>query len=428
MELVIPGLVFLITLLLGVEIVFVFILTGFSYILFLDNWRLVFSVTQIFSNTFLTWELLAIPFFILAGEILHRAGLVQELFRFTKSLVGHWRGGLAYATQMATYLLSGVAGSANAEAAAITPLLCPLLEKEGFSRPRAAAILSAASLKGAIVPPSMLFIVYGAVTSTSIEQLFIGGFTVGALVMLSHLAVVIWYIRRDPAIKADVRASFKEMGSSFIKALPVLVIPVLIFVGLLGGWFTATESGAAASFLAFMAGWLIYRRLTWKDLLDAIISTSRISGGVMLIVAASGIVGYFVAYENIPSMLADFFNTYIQSPLLFLLIINVILLLLGIFLEPIPLILVLMPIIAPLAPQYGLDPVHFGLVVLLSSLLGMLTPPVGGVLFVVSAITGVKLEDLSREILPFVIASIFVLIIISLVPGSFLFWPTLLMD
>lgn len=428
MELVIPGLVFLITLLLGVEIVFVFILTGFSYILFLDNWRLVFSVTQIFSNTFLTWELLAIPFFILAGEILHRAGLVQELFRFTKSLVGHWRGGLAYATQVATYLLSGVAGSANAEAAAITPLLCPLLEKEGFSRPRAAAILSAASLKGAIVPPSMLFIVYGAVTSTSIEQLFIGGFTVGALVMLSHLAVVIWYIRRDPAIKADVRASFKEMGSSFIKALPVLVIPVLIFVGLLGGWFTATESGAAASFLAFMAGWLIYRRLTWKDLLDAIISTSRISGGVMLIVAASGIVGYFVAYENIPSMLADFFNTYIQSPLLFLLIINVILLLLGIFLEPIPLILVLMPIIAPLAPQYGLDPVHFGLVVLLSSLLGMLTPPVGGVLFVVSAITGVKLEDLSREILPFVIASIFVLIIISLVPGSFLFWPTLLMD
>jgi len=426
MGLVIPGLVFIITLLLGVEIVFVFILTGFSYILTLDNWRLVFSVTQIFSNTFLTWELLAIPFFILTGEIMHRAGLVQELFRFTKSLVGHWRGGLAYATQIATYLLSGVAGSANAEAAAITPLLSPLLEKEGFSRPRSAAILSAASLKGAIVPPSMLFIVYGAVTNTSIEQLFIGGFTVGALVMLSHVLVVTWYIRRDPAIKSELRASFKEMGISFIRALPILVIPVLIFFGLLGGWFTATESGAAAAFLAFVAGRLIYRRLTWKAMLGAIISASRTTGGVLLIVAASGIIGYFVSYENIPNRLAEFLTIYVQSPLLFMLIINVVLLLLGIFLEPIPLVLVLMPIIAPLAQKYGIDSVHFGLVVLLNSLLGMLTPPVGGVLFVVSAITGVKLEDLSREITPFVIASVIILVVISLVPVSFLLWPKMI--
>jgi len=427
MELALSGLIFLVTLLLGVEIVFAFILAGFTYILIVDNWRLIFSVIQTFSYTFTTWELMAIPFFILTGEILHRAGLVKEIFNFAKSIVGHWRGGLAYSTQIATYLLSGVTGSANAEAAAITPLLSPLLEKEGFSRPRAAAILCAASLKGAIVPPSMLFIVYGAVTNTSIEDLFIGGFTVGALVMLSHVALVYWFVSQDPRIKAEPRVSLKVMSISFIKAIPVLMIPVLIFFGLLGGWFTATESGAASSFLAFIAGVFIYRRLTLRDLKEAIISTSRTTGGVLLIVAASGLIGYFIAYENIPSKIAQFLTAYVSSPILFMLLVNVILFVLGIFLEPIPLVLMIMPILAPLSHNYGLDPVHFGLVVLLNCLLGMLTPPVGGVLFVVSSIAKVKLEDLSREIIPFVAVSLIILLVIMLMPVSTLLWPKLLM-
>ena len=427
MALTITGLVFAITMLLGVEIIFVFILTGFTYIFMADNWRLIFAVNQIFSNTFMSWELLAIPFFILTGEIMHRAGLVKELFRFTKSVVGHWRGGLAYSTQIATYLLSGVTGSANAEAAAITPLLLPMLEHEGFSRPRSAAILCAAAIKGAIVPPSMLFIIYGAITNTSIEDLFIGGFTVGGLIMLSHIILVVWFVRTDPNIKAEPRATFREIGISFLRAFPVLLIPFLIFFGLIGGWFTATETGAASAFLSLVAGGLIYRRLKWKDILDVIISTSRTTGSVMLLVAASGIIGYFISYENIPGRMAQLLTTYVQSPLVFLLIINVVLLLMGIFLEPIPLILMLMPILAPLAGNYGLDPVHFGLIVLLNSLLGMLTPPVGGVLFVVSAIAKVRLEDLSREILPFVIASVIILIIITLLPISVLLWPKLLM-
>ncbi|HWI54960.1 MAG TPA: TRAP transporter large permease [Desulfobacteria bacterium] len=423
MQLALMSLVFFISLLMGVEIIFAFIVAGFTYILLSDNLRLVFSVIQTFNYTFITWELLAIPFFILTGELLHRAGLVQHIFGFTKSLMGHWRGGVAYATQIATYLLSGVAGSANAEAAAITPLLSPLLEKEGFTKPRAAAILSAASLKGAIVPPSMLFIIYGAVTNTSIEDLFLGGFTVGGLVMLSHIYLVYMFVRKDPKFKAVKRASLNVIAVSFIKAIPILIIPVLIFFGLLGGWFTATESGAVSAFLALVTGVLIYRTLTWRDIVEAMISTARTSGGVLMIVAASSFIAYFVAYENIPNQLAQFLVSYVSSPMVFLLIVNVVLFLLGIFLEPIPLILMLMPIIAPLAHTYGLDPIQFGLVVLLNSLLGMLTPPVGGVLFVVSSIAKVSLEDLSREILPFVTASVIILIIISVVPASFLLWP-----
>lgn len=426
MHLAISGLVFLIFLLLGAEIVFAFILAGFTYIVILDNWRLVFSVIQTFNYTFITWELLAIPFFVLTGEILHRAGLVKHIFDFIKSIVGHWRGGVAYSTQIATYFLSGVAGSANAEAAAITPLLCPMLEQEGFSRPRAAAILCAASLKGAIVPPSMLFIIYGAVTNTSIQDLFLGGFTVGGMVLLSHVFLVYSFVRKDPKFKAEPRATFKVLVLSFIKAIPILLIPFLIFFGLLGGWFTATESGAVSAFLALVTATLIYRKLTWKDFIDSLISTSRTSGGVLMIVAASSFIGYFIAYENIPNQLAQFLTNYVQSPLVFLLIINAMLFILGIFLEPIPLILMLMPIIAPLAQAYGLDSIQFGLIVCLNSLVGMLTPPVGGVLFVVCSITKVTLEDLSREIIPFVAVSIIILIIISLLPATVLLWPKFL--
>jgi len=427
MEFAISGLVFLITMFIGVEIIFVFILTGFTYILTADNLRLSYVITQSFSNTFLSWELLAIPFFILAGELIHRAGLVQELFRFTKSLVGQWRGGMAYSTQIATYLLSGITGSANAEAAAITPLLLPMLEKEGFSRPRGAAILSAAAIKGAVVPPSMTFIVYGAITNTSIEDLFIGGFTVGGLVMLSHVLLVYYYVRKDKNIKSEPRATLREVWDSFIYSLPILLVPFFIFFGLITGWYTATETGAAAALLSLISGGLIYRRLSWKGIFDSILAAAKTTGAVLLLVAASSIVSYFISYENVPQTIADFLSTYVQSPLVFMLIINIVLLVLGIFLEPLPLILMLMPIIAPLAMKYGLDPTHFGLVVCLNALLGMLTPPVGGVLFVVSAIAKVKLEDLSWEILPFVAASTLILIIITIVPVSFLLWPKLLL-
>lgn len=427
MELALSGLVFLITMFLGVEIVFVFILTGFTYIMAADNLRLVYVITQSFSNTFLSWELLAIPFFILTGELIHRAGLVQELFRFTKSLVGQWRGGMAYSTQIATYLLSGITGSANAEAAAITPLLLPMLEKQGFSKPRGAAILSAAAIKGAVVPPSMTFIVYGAITNTSIEDLFIGGFTVGGLIMVSHVLLVYYYVQRDKNIKAEQRASWREIWSSFIGSLPILLIPFFIFFGLLTGWYTATETGAAAALFSLVAGGLIYRRLSWRTIMDSIIATAKTTGAVMLLVAASSIVSYFISYENVPETLADFLTTYVQSPLGFILIINVVLLVLGIFLEPLPLILMLMPIIAPLAIKYGLNPTHFGLVVCLNALLGMLTPPVGGVLFVVSAVAKIKLEHLSREIIPFVAISAIILIIIAILPITFLLWPKFLL-
>lgn len=428
MQIAIPLAVFFVTIFLGLEIAFVFILTGLTYIVYTGQWKLLFSITQVFNNTFSTWELMAVPFFILTGELMSRSGLVEDLFAFVNNLVGRWRGGVAYATQIATYCLAGISGSANAEAAAVTRLLFPILRKEGFSGGTAAAILSAASLKGAIVPPSMLYIMYGAITNTSIEQMFLGGFTVGFLVMIGHWTVVYIKVLRDPNVKRLESGSVRDLVRTFWRAIPVLLIPFVIFFGMLGGWFTATESGAAAAFISLIAGILFYRRLSLKSLAEALLVTAKNTGAVMLIIAASSILGYFFTYENIPRYVGDFMELYIHSPLAFLMTVNLILLILGFIIEPIPVILMMMPILGPLAHKYGLDPVHFGLIVCLNSLLGLLTPLVGGVLFVVASVTRVRFEDLGREVLPFLLVSWVVLFLISVLPPSFVLWPRALMS
>ncbi|MDQ0287318.1 tripartite ATP-independent transporter DctM subunit [Desulfofundulus luciae] len=424
MAVVISLLVFFVTIFLGLEVAFVFIVTGFTYIVLTQQWKMLFTITQIFNTSLSTWEMMAIPLFILTGELMARCGLVEELFALTNRVIGRWRGGVAYATQVATYLLSGIAGSSNAEAAAVSRVLYPLLRQEGFSPGTASAIIAAASVKGAIVPPSMLYIMYGAITNTSIEKLFLGGYTVGLLVMLGHITVVFLKVRSDPNIgRISPGGGWTGLLRSFIRALPVLLIPLLILGGLLSGWFTATETGAAAAFLSLVSGLFIYRRMYWRDLLDAFLVAARNTGAVMIIIAASSIVGYFLTYENIPQIIGNFLQEYIKNPLVFLLCINVLLLVMGFFLEPIPLILMMMPVLAPLALMYGLDPVHFGLVVCLNSLLGLLTPMVGGVLFVVSTITRVRFEWLGREIVPFLLVSWVVLFIISILPPSFVLWP-----
>lgn len=423
MQIAIPLMVFFISIFLGLEIAFVFVLTGLTYIIYTGQWNLMFSITQVFNNTFTTWELMAVPLFILTGELMGRCGLVEELFAFVNNLVGRWRGGVAYATQIATYFLAGIAGSANAEAASVTRLLFPVLRKEGFSGGTSAAILSAASLKGAIVPPSMLYIMYGAITNTSIEQMFLGGFTVGFMVMLGHWTVVFLKVRRDPNIKCMEAGGFKDLVKTFWRAVPVLAIPFVIFFGMLTGWFTATETGAAAAFISLVAGVLFYKRISLKSFGQALLITAKNTGAVMLIIAASSILGYFFTYENIPRHVGDFMQTYIHSPLAFLMTVNLILLVLGFIIEPIPVILMMMPILGPLSHQYGLDPVQFGLIVCLNSLMGLLTPLVGGVLFVVAAISKVRFEDLGREAVPFLVVSWVVLLLITVLPPSFVLWP-----
>lgn len=406
-----------ISMVLGIITVIYFFLNGQT--LLLDSMPLrMFSGLENFG-------LLAIPLFMLMGEIMNEGGITTRLVNFAKLLLGHFRGGLAYVTVVANMFLASILGSANAQAAMMSKVMVPQMEKEGYTREFSGAITLASSIIAPIIPPSMIFIIYGTLSSTSIGALFMAGILPGILYGIAFILMIAYMGHKHNFPKSE-RSSFNEIIAGTLKMLPALLIPITVVVGILSGVFTATESAAIACLLAIIVGSLGYRELDFRKFPKMLINTVTNTATVTFLIIMANVFGWMIAFEQIPQLLANAILSFTESPWVFLLLVNVLLLLVGMLLDGIAALVILVPVLMPLVHALGIDPVHFGVIICINLTLGLLTPPVGTGLFIVSSMAEIKFERLVKAVFPFIIVSIVVLFIITYIPGIVLTIPRML--
>jgi len=365
-----------------------------------------------------SFPLMAVPFFIFAAELMSGGALTHVLLRFAAQFVGHLRGGLGYANVGSSMLFSGISGSALADAAGPGAMMVKMMQKAGYDRPYAAALSANAAIMGPIIPPSISMIIYALQDeNVSVGGLFIAGFIPGLLIAAA-LCVVNWYVSKKRDYRStDARPSGREMLVNTIKALPALGLVVLIIVGIRFGIFTPTEASVVAVVYAFVCGKWVYRTLRW-DAIPALTSRSALlTASVLLVMAASQPFAWILTVEGIPQYLSELIISWELSPIMFLIAVNVLLLLFGIFMEPLPGIVILVPILAPIANALGIDPIQFAMVVVVNLTLGMITPPVGGLLFVTCVATKTTLSELNKELPLFLLAQFVVLMLLTFIPA-----------
>jgi tripartite ATP-independent transporter DctM subunit len=418
-------LIFIILLLLQVPISFVLGITTIIYILITANLGLLDTAPQRLYSGLESYGLLAIPLFMMAGELMNSGGITKRLIQFAKTLVGHYRGGLAYVNVIANMLLASIIGSATAQIAMMSRTMVPSMEKEGYTRQFSSATTAAAGLLGPIIPPSMMFIIYGVTSGASIGQMFLAGIIPGILLGLSFI-ILIAFIGAKQQWKGSKRASLNEIGSSFVKVIPALLVPAIIIIGILSGAFTATESAAIACVVAIIVGFFFYRELKINEFPQIMINTAVTTATITLLIAMANLFGWIITFERIPQSIATWMVSITENPLVFLLIVNLFLLLVGMVLDGIAALIILVPIFIPIISQFGIDPIHFGVIICINLTIGLLTPPVGAGLYIASSLGQVKLEALTKAIVPFLVASFLSLAIITYWPQMVLWLPSLL--
>jgi C4-dicarboxylate transporter DctM subunit len=386
-------------------------------------------ITTLIQTTFgglATFSLLAIPMFVLAGNLMNQGGITLDLVNFARLLMGHIRGGLGHATILACAIFAAISGSAVATAVAIGVVMIPAMKRAGYDENVAAALTSSAACLGPIIPPSIPFIIYGVTANVSIGALFLGGVFPGiglALALMAYMSFVA--TRRD--YPRDPKTPLKEILVAAYKALPALFMPVLIMGGILSGIFTPTEASGVTVVYAALVGAFFYRRLNFKNLPRILLNSGLESGMVMMLIAISEPFAWIVAVDQIPQLLIEWISAMTTSPWFFLLFVNVFLLLLGIPMETAPALVIVTPVLAPIAATLGIDPVHMGLVVCLNLVLGLITPPVGAVLFAVCGTGNISLNRLGKAIWPPFFMSLIVLAFVTYVPWLSTFLPKALL-
>jgi C4-dicarboxylate transporter DctM subunit len=369
-----------------------------------------------------SFPLLAVPLFILAGNLMNEGGITLDLVRFARLLMGHIRGGLGHATILACAIFAAISGSAVATAVAIGVVMIPAMKGAGYEDDVAAATTSTAACLGPIIPPSIPFIIYGVTANVSISALFLAGVFPGILLALS-LMVYMYVVASRRDYPRDPKTPFTEILVAGCKALPALFTPVLIIGGILAGIFTPTEASGVAVVYATVMGAFFYRKLNFKNLPRVLLKSGMESGMVMVLIAMSEPFAWIVAVDQIPHLLIGWISALTESPLFFLLLVNVFLLIVGIPIETAPALVIVTPVLAPIAVDLGIDPAHMGVIVCLNLVLGLITPPVGAVLFSVCGTAGISLDRLSRAIWPLFLVSLAVLALVTYLPWLSTFLP-----
>ena len=412
--------------LLGLPIAVSMGLTAILSFLALGNTALLSMVPQRMYAGTTSFTLLAIPFFILAGNLMNTGGITQRLVRFAQCLVGHIRGGLGHVTVVTNMILAGMSGSAVADATGTGAVLIPAMERAGYPRKFSAALVGAASTIGPVIPPSIPFVIFGSMTGTSVGRLFLGGFVPGVL-MGVFLMVTVAIIAGRRGYPRERRASLRELLVSTLQAAPAWGAPVIIIGGILAGLFTPTEAAAVASVYALVLGMLVYREITLADLPRILWETVRNTVQVMFIISAASVFGWVLIQQRIPTMIVEGLMALTGQRWVLLLIVNAILLILGCFMEGIAIMLLTIPVFMPLVARVGMDPVHFGVMMTLNLMIGLLTPPVGMCLYAVSSISQVPLWPLAKELWPYIVALLACLALITYIPGLVVWFPNLVM-
>lgn len=418
---------FIVFLLLGMPVAFAIGISGFLW--FLQHPELPITIPiQVSLSQTQNFTLLAIPLFILAGNVMNHSGVTARLMNFAASLTGHMRGGLAQVSAVLSTLMGGVSGSSIADAAMETRMLGPEMLKRGYPKGFAVAVNVWTSLITPIIPPGIAFIIYGTIGQVSIGRLFTAGIVPGLLLMVAFM-IAIWVsaLRMGLKPEKDRRAPLSEIITAFERSFWAVIFPVLLIFGLRTGIFMPSEVGSFAVIYGLIVGFLIYRELNlrtfWSQALEDSIGDV---GSVMYILAMSAIFSYGIVWERTPEVIADFLLGLTNNPYFLMLIIMVFLIFAGLFIDATALILMLTSVLLPVAKRVGLDPVHFGLFFIITAAMGNQTPPVGASMYAGCSILGASIEEYTRASLPFFIAVVLVIILIMLFPGLVLFLPNLL--
>jgi C4-dicarboxylate transporter DctM subunit len=373
------------------------------------------------------FPLLAVPMFVLAGSIMENGGAAGRLVRLASALVGFIRGGLGMVVIVATILFSGISGSSVADTAAIGSLMLPAMQKKGYPVEFATALMVSARGMGILIPPCITMIIYAFIANTSVGALFIGGIIPG-LVMGVGLMVLTYFIARRYGYPAEAKASAREIWRAFADSVWALLTLAIILVGIVGGVFTATEAAVIAVLYSLIVGTVIYKELRWSQLPKILLDTAVTSGVVMLVISTSSIFAWVLANQQIPQKVAETLFTLSNQPWVFLLLVNLLMLVVGCFLDATPALLILVPILLPLALRLGIDPVHFGIVLVANLGIGFITPPVGVTLFVATSITGVPIARVVKPLMPYFLVMVTSLLLITYVPWFTLVLPRLFMS
>lgn len=367
-------------------------------------------------------SMMALPFFIIAGELMNRGGLTKRIIYFCNIFVGGVRGGLGYVTILACLIFASLVGSAVASTAALGAILIPMMANSGYNRAKAAGLVAAGNMVAPIMPPSVPMIVYGVAAGVSIKSLFLGG--VAPALYLTIVMSVVWFFvsRKDAPPAIPLNLTVKEKLKIFMSGLWALLLPVIIIVGLRGGVFTATEAGVVAVVYAIFVGVFVYRELTRKDMFHALTTAAKTSAVVMFLAAAAQVAAYIMTIARMPQLITSALDGLVDRPLLMNVMLMAVVLVVGMAMDVVPTILILTPIFLPLLKAGGIDPVYFGIIFTLVNVLGLLTPPVGPVLNVACAAGKIRMEDILRPTMPYFIAQCILLFMMTLIPEMIL-WP-----
>lgn len=425
MSLVAIAVVLVLLLALGVPVAMAMGLTGATAVLLIGN-----IPHEIVAQRFVTgvdsFPLLAVPFFILAGALMNTGGVTARLVRLANALVGRFTGGLGHVTVASNIIMAGMSGSAAADAAGTGSVLIPAMRRAGFGAGFSAALTAAASTIGPIIPPSIPFVVFGILAGVSVGQLFLAGAVPGLLMGL-YLMIAVYIVSRRRGYARGAPPAKGELRAALLAALPALMLPVIILVTIVHGVVTPTEAAVLAALYALLLGLVVHRELTWRSLCAIFVESALTTATVMFIVAASALLAWVLTRQLAGPTLVASVTALSAEPVVVLLVLNLLLLVLGCFLETLSLMILLVPILMPLVRSLGIDPVHFGVVFTLNLMIGLVTPPVGMSMFISCRIAGIGIGEYAREVAPFLLALLAVLLVVTLVPGVALFLPNLVM-
>jgi C4-dicarboxylate transporter, DctM subunit len=401
----------------GVPVAFALALATAVALALTDSYPLFVMMKETFSGID-SFPLMAVPFFVLAAELMTGGSLTASLLRFVAQFVGHKRGGIGYANVGALTFISGISGSALADAAGAGGMLVRMMEKSGYDKAYAAALTACTSIVGPIIPPSIIMIVYALKDDrVSVGALFAAGILPGLLIAAA-MCVVNWHVSSRRGYRGEGSLpSWRVITANTWRALPALALPIIILGGMRAGMFTPTEASVVAVFYALFCGRYVYKTLAWRTVPGIVAHAALVTASVLLIIGFSAAFTWILTIEGVPQAAAEWIGGLHLSPWIFLILLNLLLLGVGIFIEPLPAVMVMVPVIAPVAAKLGIDPIHLAMIVIYNLTLGMITPPVGGLLFVTCSVAKVSLAALTRELKPFLLAHGAVLLVLTAWPG-----------
>jgi tripartite ATP-independent transporter DctM subunit len=418
--------IFLVGLAIRIPVVFALMIASTVYVVFLSSVPLA-VLTHRFSGSLQSFPILALPLYILVAEVMNDSRCSEEMFKFVKKLFGHVTGSVAHASVVADMIFAGITGTLTAECAGLGAIEIPQMTKAKYDKPFAAGVVGSASILGPILPPSVPMIMIAMISGESIARLFMGGFIPGIMIGLGLMAVVYIIARKRNYPKEPKRAPFPEIWSSFMKAFPALMTPVIILGGMAFGIFTPTEAAVVAVMYAYLIGFFVYRSLKISYIPQQLLRTGETTGLVLAIMGAASVFGWIMTLENIPIFLRDAITGYTNDPRVVIFLFIILFLILGCFFDIGAILLVITPMVIPIVKAYHINMIHFGVLETAAVCCGFLTPPFGVGLFILNKVTGLTVQEIVKALLPFFIPIMVVIFLMAYIPEIVTFLPDLLM-